>query len=78
MVCRNCVLVKSDALVDDDGGGVFECLNQMVSEQTRTDNLPIIISDALRSTSIEVTRRSLSFGTLINYESGLATQSARK
>lgn len=76
MVCRNCVLVKSDALVDgDDDGGVFESLNQMVSEQTRTDDLPIIIWDALRS-SIEVTRRSLPYGTLINYESDLATQSA--
>ena len=75
MVCRNCVLVKSDALVGDDDGGVFECLNQMVSEQTRTDDLPITSSDALRSTSIEVTRRSLSFGTSINYVSDLATQS---
>lgn len=49
MVCRNCVLVKSDALVDgDDDGGVFESLNQMVSEQTRADDLPIIIWDDLR------------------------------
>lgn len=48
MVCRNCVLVKSDALVGDDDGGVFECLNQMVSEPTRTDDLPITSSDALR------------------------------